>query len=155
VKLILKIKDGSSRYDYNAWTVAEYEDGTVTPDTRLVATDDRKQFLARLDHILSNAVANLDIHDNCIYCGQRCQDGEMCDEQQADGFHDKTFTRQEFWKLLEDKMRDFPTWRKGQAVFNLMWSLDPEEAEKHRSSKIDPFFNDGVVKEFVNACIPE
>ena len=24
---------------------------------------------------------------NCIYCGQKCWDGEMCDEQQAGGFY--------------------------------------------------------------------
>lgn len=29
---------------------------------------------------------NVDREDNCIYCGQKCWLGEMCDEQQAGGF---------------------------------------------------------------------
>lgn len=29
---------------------------------------------------------NVDDEDNCIYCGQKCWQGDMCDEQQAGGF---------------------------------------------------------------------
>ena len=85
MELILKIKDGSSPYDYNAYTVFEYEDGNVSPDTRIVQTDSQEDFLARLAHIC-NQLPNIDEEGNCIYCGQRCQDGQMCDEQQAGGF---------------------------------------------------------------------
>ena len=28
----------------------------------------------------------VDIDENCVYCGQKCWEGEMCDEQQAGGF---------------------------------------------------------------------
>ena len=30
---------------------------------------------------------DLDENSNCLYCGERCFDGEMCDEQQAGGFN--------------------------------------------------------------------
>ena len=30
---------------------------------------------------------NKDDNGNCIYCGQKCWDGQMCDEQQSDGFN--------------------------------------------------------------------
>ena len=30
----------------------------------------------------------LDEESNCIYCGQKCYDGDMCDEQQAGGFNE-------------------------------------------------------------------
>jgi hypothetical protein len=37
-----------------------------------------------------------DSDGNCIYCGQKCYDGEMCDEQQAGGFnHNKVMETQD------------------------------------------------------------
>lgn len=32
-------------------------------------------------------VINTDDNGNCIFCGEECFKGEMCDEQQADGFN--------------------------------------------------------------------
>ena len=29
----------------------------------------------------------MDEDENCIYCGNKCYNGEMCDEQQAGGFN--------------------------------------------------------------------
>ena len=30
---------------------------------------------------------DMDDEGNCLYCGQKCWDGQMCDEQQAGGFN--------------------------------------------------------------------
>lgn len=30
---------------------------------------------------------DVDMDENCVYCGQKCWEGEMCDEQQAGGFN--------------------------------------------------------------------
>ena len=45
-----------------------------------------------------------------------------------------------------------PEWRYGQTVFNVMYDLYPEKANKYRGSSIDPFHNDDNVDEFIDAC---
>lgn len=51
--IILQVKDGSSRYEYNVWTAVQHEDGSISPDIRIIATDDKDLFLKRLSALLA------------------------------------------------------------------------------------------------------
>ena len=42
--------------------------------------------------------------------------------------------------------------RYGQTVFNTMYSLHPETAQKYSGTSIDPFHNDDVVDKFIEKC---
>lgn len=64
----------------------------------------------------------------------------------------KKMTENEFHTKVTDAMSDNPRWRYGQAVFNVMYDLFPERANKYRGSHIDPFYKDNVAAEFINAC---
>jgi hypothetical protein len=60
---------------------------------------------------------------------------------------------EEFYRRLRDYMSDRPQLRYGQAAFNLMARVRPDEAEAHRGGKLDPFYNDTLVHDFVCACL--
>lgn len=42
--------------------------------------------------------------------------------------------------LIVDMMRDYPSWRYGQTVFNAMTIIDPEAAEFIRGTDNDPYY---------------
>jgi len=57
------------------------------------------------DYISVNGdLIRIDDAKNCVYCGQRCYEGELCDEQQADGFEQQR--RDEKHGLYPDKWDD-------------------------------------------------
>ena len=55
--------------------------GANAEEAAKVALEDLGWWIAEGDEI------DVDDKDNCIYCGQKCYEGEMCDEQQAGGFN--------------------------------------------------------------------
>lgn len=46
MKYIVKINEPFDKYIYSVWSVAEYEDGTISQDTRIFFSDDKTSFLA-------------------------------------------------------------------------------------------------------------
>jgi hypothetical protein len=42
--------------------------------------------------------------------------------------------------------------RSGQVVFNEMYKLNPDIANKYRSSIIDPFYDDSNIQLFIETC---
>jgi hypothetical protein len=47
----------STRYTYNVWSVAaEYEDGTIAPDCREFASDDKDEFIRFISDLTKNDV---------------------------------------------------------------------------------------------------
>ena len=55
----------------------------------------------------------------------------------------------EFRKQLKETLKEFPSLRKGQIMFNVLYEVKPELADKIRSSNIDPFYNDNNIPEFM------
>lgn len=50
---------------------------------------------------------DVDHNDDCIYCGEKCYRGQMCDEQQAGGFDNaEQLRRDEKNGLYGDKIDD-------------------------------------------------
>ena len=43
---------------------------------------------------------------------------------------------------IEINMEAFPNWRRGQTFFNVLEAFYPEEAEKIRATKYDPFHSE-------------
>jgi hypothetical protein len=63
---------------------------------------------------------------NCIYCGEKCFEGEMCDEQQAGGFEKKKMTPNDMSLLKRGNKIE----RKNWAYFNLLIKeADAEETK--------------------------
>lgn len=58
----------------------------------------------------------------------------------------------EFYNRLEKYMKENPTLRKGQAAYNLMFSLFPEIV-KSIDEKDDPFYNDSKSSLFISKCL--
>jgi hypothetical protein len=52
MKLILDIHNPGRKYDFNAYSVFEFDDGSVSPDTRKIHTDNLNEFLASLKAIM-------------------------------------------------------------------------------------------------------
>ena len=44
--------------------------------------------------------------------------------------------------MVGHTMRAQPTWRYGQACFNVLFQYRPERAEEIRGSALDPFYHD-------------
>ena len=42
-------------------------------------------------------------------------------------------------------------WRKGQTLFNALYRVRPELADRYRGSDIDPFYRDDRIGEFLRA----
>ncbi len=57
-----------------------------------------------------------------------------------------------FWEKVINMRREYPEYRRGQAVFNVMMSVCPEKASELRGSNKDPFYQDSRIKEFVDYC---
>ena len=61
----------------------------------------------------------------------------------------------EFWKLVDETTKKNPSWRYGQAAFNVLCDVRPELSERVRGSIADPFHvqkdrNNGHWQNFVN-----
>ena len=62
-------------------------------------------------------------------------------------------TSSEFKKRIDSVLKVYPEWRYGQAVFNEMYFLFPERADRFRGTMIDPFYNNARVDSFIVACL--
>ena len=72
-----------------AFTIINDADGN---DSFTVEGKNAKEAMEEALHQLGWWVAegdtmDTDDKDNCVYCGQKCWRGDMCDEQQAGGFN--------------------------------------------------------------------
>ena len=61
----------------------------------------------------------------------------------------------EFWQTFFSLRRANPQWRYGQVVFNAAYEVYPERVDSTRGSKVDPFYNDNRVKEFLEVILGE
>jgi len=52
----------------------------------------------------------------------------------------------EIKKVRDGFLNAYPRWRKGQALFNAIYYVDPEIANKIRGSDIDPFHIDDNIE---------
>ncbi len=53
-------------------------------------------------------------------------------------------------KKWQETMKDFPEWRKGQALFSSVWAKDPELANQIRGvPHLDPYYRD----EYIGDCL--
>lgn len=59
-----------------------------------------------------------------------------------------------FYKKLRENLKK-ESWRYGQTVFNTMYTLHPDVAQKYCGTLIDPFHNDDVVDEFIEKCFED
>lgn len=59
-----------------------------------------------------------------------------------------------FYRELRNNLNTQP-WRYGQTVFNTMYTLHPNVAQKYCGSPIDPFHNDDSVDEFIAKCFED
>lgn len=57
--------------------------------------------------------------------------------------------REKVLRLAGVKQQLNPGWRWGQTVFNTCYELYPSLADKIRSTKYDPFYDDGKVESFL------
>jgi hypothetical protein len=64
-------------------------------------------------------------------------------------------TKDDFYTKLVIYQYENKFLRKGQATFNLMYTLFPNKANKYRGSNIDPFHNDKNIDIFVNTILKE
>lgn len=63
-------------------------------------------------------------------------------------------TIDEFKKEVARTMLLWPSYRYGQAVFNVMYELFPEKANAFRATAVDPFYQDEKAEEFIRRCFP-
>lgn len=54
MRYILVINNPDNKYVYNVWSVFEYRDGEVSPDTRIFCSDDQQKFLDFLKTLPAN-----------------------------------------------------------------------------------------------------
>ena len=57
----------------------------------------------------------------------------------------------EFTVLLSRYMSHHPDQRLGQAAFNMLYEIFPEEVGRLRGSMVDPFYNDNKINNFLTA----
>jgi hypothetical protein len=57
--------------------------------------------------------------------------------------------RDEILKLADELIKEHPTFREGQAVFNAAYMLYPKAANTYRGSRVDPFYNDDYIDTFL------
>lgn len=60
----------------------------------------------------------------------------------------------QFYRELRNNLNTHP-WRYGQTVFNTMYDIHPEVAQKYCGTLIDPFYNDDNVDQFIEKCLNE
>lgn len=73
----------------------------------------------------------------------------MSEETTQDSTPDTpTTTYEEYVAAVTNKLKDYPTWRQGQAAFNMLWEMRPELADQVHTSKLDPFHRDDRLPEF-------
>lgn len=64
-------------------------------------------------------------------------------------------TLEDFYSKWTLYMADNPKLRKGQSIFNLMYDLYPQIANKYRATNLDPFYNDENINHFIEKCLTE
>ena len=57
---------------------------------------------------------------------------------------------QELQGLVGKTQKEYPRWRKGQTVFNVLLDLRPDMAERIRGTELDPFHRDEVVPKLLD-----
>ena len=55
VNYIIRIKDGSSRYDYNVWTTFEGDSGILSEDARIFHSDSLEEFNVFMAELAANS----------------------------------------------------------------------------------------------------
>lgn len=58
----------------------------------------------------------------------------------------------DFYKKLNKMTKLYPQLRRGQLVFNAMYSLYPNIAERYCGTEYDPFYNDCNINVFICKC---
>lgn len=58
----------------------------------------------------------------------------------------------DFYNLYHTERQNYPHERDGQFTFNLMYEVRPEQANKHKGTNLDPFYNDEMMHDFIKAC---
>lgn len=66
------------------------------------------------------------------------------DQLEVEGF------LQELKGLVGKTRKEYPRWRKGQTMFNVLLDLRPDIAERIRSTELDPFHRDEVVPKLLD-----
>ena len=59
----------------------------------------------------------------------------------------------EYWQYLEAAAKEqaaHPSYRNGQALFNVLYDVRPDLAEQVRGTHLDPFYDNGLVGEFLD-----
>jgi len=51
----------------------------------------------------------------------------------------------EIVEVKDDFLKNYPNWRKGQALFNAIFYIDQDVGNKIRGSQIDPFHRDDMI----------
>lgn len=62
---------------------------------------------------------------------------------------------QEYLGAVSSAAVDNPTWREGQAYFNVLNRMYPDIADRIRGTVIDPFHADSIIPEFLEAVEKE
>jgi hypothetical protein len=65
----------------------------------------------------------------------------------------KMTDREQFDATVADAQRQYPSWRYGQAVFNVAYSLGPDKADSLRGGPLDPFHIDDRAEAFIKAFL--
>ena len=63
--------------------------------------------------------------------------------------------KETFYRLLDIYIETNNILRRGQAAFNLLYSIKPKETNKYRNTKYDPFYDDNKIEIFVNKILKE
>lgn len=66
------------------------------------------------------------------------------DQLEVEGF------LQELKRLVGKTRKEYPRWRKGQTMFNVLLDLRPDIAERIRDTELDPFHRDEVVPKLLD-----
>lgn len=54
-----------------------------------------------------------------------------------------------FRKQVKETLQEFPMLRKGQVMFNVLYEIRQDIAEKVRSTDLDPFYDDNKIPQFI------
>lgn len=57
-------------------------------------------------------------------------------------------TFEEYQTAVEYAQENNPTWRKGQAAFNVLMCNREDLSERVRGTPLDPYYNDTILNEF-------
>lgn len=63
------------------------------------------------------------------------------------------FDYDRFDETIKQYTKDNPNQRKGQIVFNVMYTMYPDAANLFRGTELDPFYNDKKIAKFTFECI--